>query len=345
VIKDDLGWTLAERIVRAKGEDGEEEEEMVGTPGEVNQALMELGATYCSPAGSGIDDGDPLKEFYISTKLGAAIGGAMRDGSSNIRGRVENLIAEQSLASNNGKRCCRMCDGNGIATAYYDIMDRINEDLHKTKNTDIKRIYAIAGHASLPIPPPKKAKREEVIAVAVISVQPSNSERCWLMVKRPSTGLLASQWEFPSVCVWNSADEKKKKKTTKTEGKQSTGAVEVPLIQPAVRSDALDSFLSDIFQSNKSQMQSSINWNKRVQVKDAPIVHVFSHVCHTMWVEHSDFKVAGINGGSDISKRWKLENGREVGWMTEEDMKSAGITSGVRKVLAKASTIATKKSR
>ena len=34
------------------------------------------------------------------------------------------------------------------------------------------------------------------------------------------------------------------------------------------------------------------------------------------------------------SERWKLENGREARWMTEDDMKNVGVTSGVKKILA-----------
>ena len=61
IFKDKLGWDLAKQIVEAG--DGQH-------AGEVNQALMELGATYCAPNGSGIDDRDPLKEFYRSTRIG-----------------------------------------------------------------------------------------------------------------------------------------------------------------------------------------------------------------------------------------------------------------------------------
>jgi A/G-specific adenine glycosylase len=60
ILKDKLGWGLAEQIVKAG--DGKK-------AGDVNQALMELGATYCSPSGTGVDSRDPLKELYLSTKL------------------------------------------------------------------------------------------------------------------------------------------------------------------------------------------------------------------------------------------------------------------------------------
>jgi len=331
VFKDDLGWTLAERIINAKSlgdtKLDNKSKETIGSPGEVNQALMELGATYCAPAGSGVDDNDPLKEFYVSTQLGVAIGQATHSSSSSVRGRLESLIAKRASAASDGKENqCRLCDPNGISTAYYDMIDRMAAVLSADSKTNNKTVYAIAGHASLPIPPPKKSKREEVIAVAVIRSQASDKEYCWLMVKRPSTGLLAGQWEFPSVCVWNSAkDGEKKKKGKKLAGKPSN--VEVPLIDPGVRSDALNTFLSTIFKSR--DISPSV---KRKQVKDAPVVHIFSHVCHTMWVEYGQFK--GNNKQSGKSTRWMLDNGQEIGWMTEDDMASVGITSGVRKVLA-----------
>ena len=171
VMKDDIGWIMADRIIQAKPSSDKKKgsKQAIGIPGEINQALMELGATYCSPAGSGIDENDPLKDFYVSTKLGVAVGN-----SSRTRCHVESLIANASSEEGNK---CKLCDGNGISTAYYNIMDRVTEDLSKDAKTKPEQIYAIAGHASLPIPPPKKSKREEVIAVAVISSKISNNQR------------------------------------------------------------------------------------------------------------------------------------------------------------------------
>ena len=97
------------------------------------------------------------------------------------------------------------------------------------------------------------------------------------------------------------------------------------MIDPAMRADALDSFLTDIFQAN-DDMPSGLS--KRTQLQEDPIVHIFSHVCHTMWIEHGE-----VEADEELSKRWKL-NGQEIGWMTESMMASVGITSGVRKVLA-----------
>lgn len=321
VLKDDLGWVLAERIIEAKKKSGRSDDD--GTPGEINQALMELGATYCCPGGSGIDEGDPLREYYISCQLGIAIGQARDNTRTSNRGTIESLIANKSSSVTKMGKQCRVCDPSGITNAYFDIMDRIDSDIIAgSKAKEKHNIYAIAGHASLPIPPPKKSKREEVIAVAVISARlSSDTERCWLMVKRPSEGLLAGQWEFPAVCVWNSAEQEK------ANAAKNRGVIEVPLIDPVVRLGALDSFLTEMFQS--SEYHSLVNdLQQRKQMNDAPVVHVFSHVCHTMWVEHVDLGKCSIP-----VKRWEA-NGREIGWMSEGDMESVGITSGVRKVLA-----------
>ena len=324
VMKDELGWVLAEKIVKAKsnlhGISNDDVE--LGTPGEVNQALMELGATYCSPAGSGIDENDPLVRFYASTKLGRAIGRVTNSEEEfSTRERIEKLVANGAFGADNSKRNCRLCELGGASNAFYSIADRIAADLVSSPNVKLETVSAIAGHACLPIPPPKKSKREEVLAVAAISSRIANdSKRRWLMVKRPSEGLLAGQWEFPNVEVWNSA-KVENKKVTKDKDK-SKSSVEVPIIDPLKRAKELDILMISI-------LDESIAKKKRKQIIDAPITHIFSHVSHTMWIEYNHLE-------EDIasSERRKLENGREVVWMSEEDMKDVGITSGVHKILA-----------
>ena len=260
---------------------------------------MELGATYCSPSGTGIEDGDPLKDFYVSTRLGRAIGASKCT----------------SLASIHSK--CRLCDPDGVFSVFYDITDRIAESSNAT-NLLTADLHAISGHAALPTPPPKKAKREEVIAVAVICIQDEiTTHNRWLMVKRPPNGLLAGQWEFPSVCLWDSSKENKGKTAA------SSKAIKVPHINAETRSAELDSYLH-----LNGILQHGFSSEERIQITD-PIVHVFSHVCHTMYVEKCK-----VISRSHAQNRWKLQGGREAGWFNEEDMLSLGITSGVRKILA-----------
>lgn len=283
---------------------------------------MELGATYCSPSGSGIEEGDPLKHFYASTRLGVAIGLAMK---------FDSLASTQIVAGiHTGKSQCRLCDPDGVSSVFYDVVDRINTS-SKTTNLSSQMVSAISGHAAIPMPPPKKAKRQEVLAVGVICLQHTNRNNdCWLMVKRPSDGLLAGQWEFPSVCLWSSGQKDSKAKSSS--GKLSDD-VQVPYIDASVRSTELNSYIRDLFQSTASaanvKKEVSSASKNRVRIDD-PIVHIFSHVCHTMWVEYSILN----SNKFDCEIRWKLKDGREAGWFTANDMRSVGITSGVRKVLA-----------
>mmetsp|Transcript_6494 Transcript_6494/g.14101 ORF Transcript_6494/g.14101 Transcript_6494/m.14101 type:complete len:771 (+) Transcript_6494:129-2441(+) len=330
VLKDDLGWTLAERIVQTKYciDDCTSKIDLdeLGSPGEVNQALMELGATYCSPAGSGIEEGDPLRQFYASTKIGLEIGRAVCFGETSSKRQVENMIAK---VGNSG---CRLCDPDGISSVFYDVADRITTEIASSPILQKpERIAAKAGNAALPTPPPKKAKREEVLAVAVMRLKSKDSEDRWLMVKRPPEGLLAGQWEFPSVCVWSSADDKTKPNKPKNattiekakKSKTSIDEVEVPEIDSIMRTSALDSYLTRIMTTEAL--------SGRKQFGNAPIEHIFSHVRHTMWIEHGSITE---KKHSMMSMRWKSEDGIECGFLTESDMKSVGITSGVRKVLA-----------
>lgn len=313
IFKDKLGWDLAQQIVEAG--DGQH-------AGEVNQALMELGATYCAPNGSGIDERDPLKEFYRSTRIG-------KEAANRLHGAASFDIDEFVSVTNaaRGKEGCKLCDPEGISTVLYDISQALESS--ESRSDDIS---AKMGHAAFPTAPPKKAKREEVLALAALRCIMADEEgngkvEKWLMVKRPKSGLLANQWEFPSCSVWNSADAKKEtikngasagKKSQKNEEKQPT---DIPTIDPAIRKDALDSFLCEI--------ESSFLLD-RTNIADS-IEHIFSHVRHTYHIEYGE--IVEDDSGTLANASAFTSDGREVRFMSEDDMKTVGITSGVKKVL------------
>jgi A/G-specific adenine glycosylase len=179
ILKDKLGWDLANQLVLAD-DDGK-------YAGEVNQALMELGATYCAPSGTGVDPRDPLKDYYKSTKLGRAF-----------------LDATETVVPSSG---CEICDMAGVKTAMEKFQAGIEQD---TTTEDAAK----CGHATFPLDPPKKKKREEDLAIAAVS-NVYNNETWWLLVKRPPQGLLAGQWEFPNVCVQTRNAKSKEPTSTK----------------------------------------------------------------------------------------------------------------------------------
>ena len=172
IFKDNFGWRLANQIVSANG--GKH-------AGEVNQALMELGATYCSPSGTGIHPDDPLVKFYLSTRLGVEA----RELVKNETLMISDFVSEASLVR--GDSCCNLCEDGGISSILFQIA----EDVEEIKDDTSQFEYAARiGHSRFPTPPPKKSKREEVLSVIVMSQLDSHGNEKWFMTKRANDGLL-----------------------------------------------------------------------------------------------------------------------------------------------------------
>ena len=334
----ELGWGLARQIVQAGNNAGDAAggDASRNDAGDINQALMELGATYCAPSGTGTDERDPLRSFYRSTGIGRALTARIRDGSL---GSVSDFVAvvEAGRAARGGKSTCRLCDPEGVSTVIFDIAARVGAG-----GDEVDGDGAAVGHAALPLAPPKKAKREELLAVAAICVQGlADGEPRWLMVKRPKDGLLAGQWEFPSVCLWNSADAapaakmggKTKMVATSTRAipsnlkkKKKKKAAHVPAIDADARKDALDTFLGAFSSPRGIPIVCD-----RIGVAEEPMGHIFSHVRHSMWVEYG--KVAISDKFVGLPSQLSTSDGREAKFMTEEDMADVGITSAIQKIL------------
>ena len=287
-MKDKLGWDLATQLIMAD-QDG-------AFAGEVNQALMELGATYCAPSGSGVDPRDPLRKHYKSTQLGRAYRSMMG----------KDPTFQQGLSGIQPSAGCALCGPEGVKEALSTFKDymkiqTLSEDTCKGDPRLILDSAANLSHGIFPLDPPKTKKREEDLAVAVVT-NTYQKETVWLMVKRPSTGLLAGQWEFPSVCVQTRNGKKSK--------------------DPAAES--LQKDLNEYLQKELGEWITEID---HTPVKPAPLEHIFSHVKHIMWISSGKTEV------EIDTLRWTTSSGRDFRWMREKDMKDVGITSGVKKVL------------
>ncbi|EEC45437.1 predicted protein [Phaeodactylum tricornutum CCAP 1055/1] len=309
-LKDNHGWDLAAQIVSAG--DG-------SAPGEVNQAIMELGATYCAPGGTGLDENDPLKDFYFSTRIG-------REVLRAFDGNDLKQISELRYASSNAQQCS-LCAHGGVAEVFDILEVELSKALESKASVSRENIASKCGHSSFPLSPPKLAKREEVLAVGALKwLGPNTMEPAWLLHRRPEKGLLAGQWEFPSVCVWTS-------ETVKPKGKRKNSSDRVPIVSACVRRKALESLLRDVASTDKKFLDcwASAMSLKQCPVGEGPIEHIFSHVRHTMWIESVDLSQAlslSIMDGVQLACA-----GREMRWMTESQMKEVGVTSGVRKIL------------
>jgi A/G-specific adenine glycosylase len=298
ILKDKMGWDIAEQIVKAG--DGK-------YPGEVNQALMELGATYCSPSGTGLEEYDPLKDYYMSTKLASCF---EMERKNLARAGYDTFPIDEFIESASGKETCALCESN-------------KEAVLATMNDMWNEGRFLSSHGPFPLPPPKTSKREEVLAVGAIAMD-IEDECKWLLVKRPKEGLLAGQWEFPSVCLWSSITDTKKSKTKEQE-------IEVPFVDPSIRSKALTNHLESLLTDSEGEISCSrfIPSADRTELQTSE-EHVFSHVRHTMWIEHQH--ITNFTGTLS-SLSWTSSCRRQVRWMSKEDMKRVGVTSGVKKIL------------
>ena len=123
--------------------------------------------------------------------------------------------------------------------------------------------------------------------------------------------------------VWTS-EEQDKPKCNKRKDKSD----QIPTIPAKTRRSALDELLQD-FSHDGEAMSDGTNslLSERRSLKE-PVEHVFSHVRHTMWIEHADLDE------TTTDKSWNSSSqGRLASWMTECDMQKVGVTSGVKKIL------------
>lgn len=146
-------------------------------PGDFNQALMEFGATLCTPQ-SPQCHACPLREHCSALKqveehkMSASmllIGKGIKS-SSGVRDDTAPDIEE-----------CNLC----LPSALWD---------------------ASVGVCNYPQKAKKKQPKEETLAVVVLE-RASELGSHFLIVQRPKTGLLAGLWEFPNTTVESSLPE------------------------------------------------------------------------------------------------------------------------------------------
>ena len=303
IFKDKLGWRLAKQIVEAG--DGK-------NAGKVNQALMELGATYCSPSGTGVDIDDPLRNFWLSTRLGEKVGQIVISDTTDI----DSFIAKAAIAR--GEAFCPLCDSNGINAFLTKCSSTLTKEKQIILPKEFEESSRMAGHATLPLSPPKKTKREEFLALVAFSsfIKDTNEER-WLMVKRPNKGLLAGQWEFPSCCLESSLSKPSIAKIFDLDYRKKS------------ISDMMSKFSFSLEEHRNTVMCEIWEEYNENAIALQPLEHLFSHIKHTMFVEYVDITSAQLPLRYDS---YQTCDKREFRWMTTEEMKEIGITSGVNKV-------------
>lgn len=159
----------------------------------------------------------------------------------------------------------------------------------------------------------KASKREETVAVSIVEAISSGisgtvrKESMYLLVQRPKdNGLLAGLWEFPL------------RQVGEDDGKTKRQLV-------------MDDYLQSIIVPDKMSIV------ERKELGQA--VHVFSHIRMTMKAEKVKIKL--LEEKEEKEKEEEEEGGEEGGekegpslrWLTLSELKEAGLSSGVKKVL------------
>jgi A/G-specific adenine glycosylase len=301
-------------------------------PGDFNQALMELGATVCKPTSPSCTT-CPLR--------GECAALALTQLASQIDANDQHSIAKKGGLQLFVK-----------TSTTHEIADiEVAPVLYPFDTTQLPRDVT-----EFPRKVAKKKAKELVFSVCVMrtklmlhesSDESTNTgnvgEFKYLFVRRPGTGLLANQWEFPSIEMVS----------CEVDPEQPEDATEAPCTAPILSEAQLwfpfpayfHSQLQLAYDGNQAQGPQEEKLVKPEGATTAatlletasrrdfdPIVHIFSHQRHTMHITLKDIVVLKSCAGAVTPV---LTSGGPVSykWMTAAEIVSEGITTGCKKVL------------
>ena len=319
--KDKLAWDLAGALVDPD------------RPGDFNQAMMELGATVCAPKSHSLPD--TLEPFFMA-----------------------HNIAKELEASGVGpavKAALDACAGGcPVCVTIGEVVDGLRQ---------------VEEHvvSLFPCKKPCKEKKYETLVVGVLRRQ-REGEWWYLMTRRPTaeqlaasdkaaaagvkgkgkkpkkaSALLAGQWEFPNAVVSTAPPPGKQKAARKgaSGGAETADAEAEGGVSAESRSETLSSTLGQRFRDETSagEVPAAAAADAFAAAEAAalprtalvaPVVHVFTQVTHTMFIELAALPATTDPAGQ--AERWQA-GGREVGWMREAEMEAVGMTANMSKVL------------
>ena len=294
-------------------------------PGAFNQALMELGATVCKPT-SPLCEACPVRGICRAHKL------------VSLAPSAPSSLPSSAPSSSSKK--ARATDGDG------DDGDGVEEG-----DSDAGLINGLPSRITyFPLRAPKKRPRDVVLSVGVFrracaDAASEAAESRYLFIKRPVGGLLQSQWEFPSVILWEEGKPDKGKGKGKGKADNGDAAAKADDAQatapPAIDTSqaALWAPFPSFLQDHLPEASSSLVMGS-ADFLSPPVVHVFSHQRHTMHVHVRDWPGTSLDVRSSSSTTTSSGSSssssdakRETRWMTAVEIRTTGITSGCQKVL------------
>ncbi|KAF9581798.1 hypothetical protein BGW38_001066 [Lunasporangiospora selenospora] len=287
----DLHWQIAKELVHQE------------RPGCFNQALMEIGATICTPQNPKCGD-CPVQ---TSCRAFAEVVDLKRSREETL-GVSKKRSSGDSINDDGEDDTCLLCVPD---------MDIDTKDIGQVTQYPRKAI--------------KKAPREEECAVCILErivkdTESGKEKSLFLLVKRPEKGLLAGMWEFPTV-EQDQLHGSAKSNTKASSAKQgSQPATTAPLSTYKQRSAASQNYLESTLGFDHLLRRCT----KSTQRRDlGQAQHLFSHIrktYHTEWVVIDDTK---SEGSSD--EKPKGTKAPEMQWLTVEELEKAAIPTGINK--------------
>lgn len=148
-------------------------------PGDFNQAMMELGATICTPKSPQCKF-CPVKEICLAYEQ-----------ANNFTSKTESSIESFFDSAKHTEDCS--------SDALGDIEELVVNDCQLCLPKD-SRWDSELGVCNYPRKAKSKEARQEKVVVCVLECG-AGEDVLLFLVKRPSTGLLAGLWEFPNFIV------------------------------------------------------------------------------------------------------------------------------------------------
>ncbi|XP_018113826.1 adenine DNA glycosylase isoform X2 [Xenopus laevis] len=238
-------------------------------PGDFNQGMMELGATVCTPK----------KPLCTECPLQGQCKAFLKVNAEKEHA-VKTLIKKQAVLNAEDVGDIEECDlGPGSCALCVPSSDPWDSSL---------------GVANFPRKSAKKPSRVEQTATCVWEKCGDRGELEYLIVQRPSSGLLAGMWEFPSILLHNDLTEKDQKHSL-LKLLQDLSGHSVPL--------------------------------KKLQYK-GEVVHIFSHIHQTYMVYFLSKSTT-----ENFSVKIEETEHPQTRWVTKEQFLNSAIPTAMKKIM------------
>nr|CAB3264090.1 A/G-specific adenine DNA glycosylase-like [Phallusia mammillata] len=268
-------------------------------PGDLNQALMELGATVCLPKGPKCST-CPIK--------------------SRCKAHKQVLNHQKSIKKCKTEKETVFSASKVETEIKLEIKDELT-DIEDCNNNILALPSSVSwdpeiGVMNYPQKVPKKAPRSEhIIVLAMEIINDLKMPECskWLIAQRPKKGLLAGLWEFPNkACLDGASFENKENKTKKR--KHSSDMLDKTEIDPTIVLNGCNELMADFMKTVRTPLSCDFVGS---------FLHVFSHIHQTNHVAH--FRVNAAETDFHSSRPFKL--------VTSAELQKSAVSSSVMKIL------------